>query len=416
MLTLRYDAKHMRIMSIGAITKKCERAKRSLLEDWKSGRQGWLGCPDDAQRVGEIQHLAKEYRRFNTCLVIGIGGSDLGARAAWHALKSRSRGMRLEFAGGNTDPDELKDTLAQLDWRTTLVNVISKSGETLEPMITFFVVREILQKKIGKTFANHIIATTDASRGALRDLANREGYATLAIPETIGGRFSVLTSVGLFPLACAGIDVNKMLRGAREIRNSFLAQSASMNDPVRFGAFHAIGDMRHGRNIHVLMPYSERLKLFAIWYRQLWAESLGKDGKGPTPIAALGATDQHSQLQLYADGPMDKLVTFIEVEQFDSARRVPSTVFPSLNYARRKTFERIIHAERAATAHALAEKGRPNGTLVIPRVDEASFGALCMFFLIATGIAGELYGINTYNEPGVAASKRAAIRMLVRDP
>ena len=130
-----------------------------------------------------------------------------------------------------------------------------------------------------------------------------------------------------------------------------------MNDAIRFGAFHAIGDAHDGRNIHILMPYSERLRLFATWYRQLWAESLGKDGRGPTPIAALGATDQHSQLQLYADGPEDKIVTFIEVERFDSARRVPSTVFPSLNYARRKTFESIIHAERAATAHVLAEKG-----------------------------------------------------------
>ena len=320
-------------------------------------RQGWLGSPDDAESLAEIQRLAKAKRRFTTCLVIGIGGSDLGTRAAWHAIQSRTGGMRLEYAGGNTDPDGLEDTLARIDWKKTLVNIISKSGDTLEPMATFFVVREMLKKKVGRAFADHIVATTDASHGALRDLAIREGLCNARHPKKIGGRFSVLTSVGLFPLCCAGTDVKAMLRGAREIRDAFITQSPSMNDAIRFGAFHAIGDAHDGRNIHILMPYSERLRLFATWYRQLWAESLGKDGRGPTPIAALGATDQHSQLQLYADGPEDKIVTFIEVERFDSARRVPSTVFPSLNYARRKTFESIIHAERAATAHVLAEKG-----------------------------------------------------------
>ena len=167
-------------------------------------RQGWLGSPDDAESLAEIQRLAKAKRRFTTCLVIGIGGSDLGTRAAWHAIQSRTGGMRLEYAGGNTDPDGLEDTLARIDWKKTLVNIISKSGDTLEPMATFFVVREMLKKKVGRAFSDHIVATTDASHGAPRDLAIRRGLCNARHPKKIGGRFSVLTSVGLFPLCCAG--------------------------------------------------------------------------------------------------------------------------------------------------------------------------------------------------------------------
>lgn len=376
--------------------RKLNAAKAKLLDDWKSGRQGWLGSPD--QKV-DFRLSTFDSRHFTTCLVIGIGGSDLGARAVWHALKNRARGMKLEFAGGNTDPDELEATLSRIDWKHTLVNVISKSGDTLEPMAAFYVVRDILKKKVGKNFADHIVATTDENGGALHDLAMREGYATLPVPENIGGRFSVLTNVGLFPMACAGFDVKALLRGAKSVRDDF-------TDASLYAATLVAHHETKGRNIHVLMPYSEQLRLFGTWYRQIWAESLGKDGKGPTPVAALGATDQHSQIQLYMDGPDDKVVTFIEVEKFASRLKVPSHFFGGAS------FEKIIHAERAGTAAALASRKRPSATITIPRVDEGSLGALFMFFMIATGIAGELYGIDTYDQPGVEAGKQRMAALL----
>jgi len=389
-------------------------AKRELLEDWKRGRQGWLGCPDEKKLIARVEALAKKKKAFSTCLIIGIGGSDLGARAAYQALGQDAKGMCLEFLGANTDPDEIDRVLSRLDAKKTLVNIISKSGDTVEPMSTFFVVLEWLQKRVGKKSSQQIVATTDEERGSLRAFALEQGIDMLPVPKNIGGRFSILTPVGLFPLACAGIRIRDLLSGAAEIRAAFM-KSSTGGDPANFAAHHVIGDMVLNRHIHILMPYSSRLEAFGKWFRQIWAESLGKaetrEGKkrhqGPTPIAALGATDQHSQIQLYMEGPEDKLITFIEVEQFTSKLRVPALAkhISSMSFLAGRSFADIIHAEREATSQALAEAGRPNGTLYIKKVDAKSLGALFMFFEIATGVAGSLMNVNTYDQPGVEAGK-----------
>lgn len=429
---IRYDASNMTQKSVGrhgaspqqiqAKQSALARAKATLVKDWKQGAQGWLGCPDDAKLLTEIHRVVQEKKHFTTCLVIGIGGSDLGARAAYQALRHTGKGMLLEFAGGNTDPDELEDVLSRLDLSKTVVNIISKSGDTVEPMSTFFVVRDLLKKKFGKNFSHHIVATTDADCGSLRALAEREGYDTLPIPKNIGGRFSVLTAVGLFPLACAGIDVKKILRGAASVRDDFRKSKA--DTASQFALNQYLSDSERRQSIHVLMPYSSRLEQFGRWYRQIWAESLGKklnvDGDtvnvGPTPIAALGVTDQHSQIQLYVEGPNNKTVTFIEVEKFDSSLSVPvgAKDIKPLAYLSKIPFARIIHAERKGTAEALRLANRPNGTLSIPSISPESIGALFMFFQIATGVAGELYNINTYNQPGVEEGKRVASTLLKR--
>lgn len=429
---IRYDASNMMHKSVGrhgatpqqiqANQSALKRAKATLLKDWKQGTQGWLGCPEDSQLLTEIHRIVQEKKHFTTCLVIGIGGSDLGARAAYQALKHTGKGMTLEFAGGNTDPDELEEILSRLDLSKTVVNIISKSGDTVEPMSTFFVVRELLKKKFGKSFSHHIVATTDADCGSLRALADREGYDTLPIPKNIGGRFSVLTAVGLFPLACAGIDIKKILQGAASVRDEFRRKK---DDIASQHALHQyLADQERRQHIHVLMPYSSRIEQFGRWYRQIWAESLGKktnlDGDtvnvGPTPVAALGVTDQHSQIQLYVEGPNDKTVTFIEVEKFDSSLSVPTGAkdIKPLAYLSKIPFSRIIHAERKGTAEALRLANRPNGTLSIPGINPETVGALFMFFQIATGICGELYGINTYNQPGVEEGKRVASTLLKR--
>ncbi len=423
---IRYDAANMFSLQVGKtgakgdelqkLHPKLTAAKKRVLDDAASKRQGWLALPDDTKMLRRIAQVVKDFSDFQTLLVIGIGGSDLGTRAIYQALGSSRKGMKLVFAGANTDPDELQGILSNLDWSTTLINIISKSGDTIEPMATFLVVYAELKKKLGAAAAGHIIATTDAEKGTLRDMAQREGFRTLPVPSNVGGRFSVLSDVSLFPLACAGIRVQDLLAGARDERDTFLHSKTAGSAPEAFAALQFLAATTRDQPIQVLMPYASSLREFGFWYRQLWAESLGKktdrNGKivhtGPTPIAALGATDQHSQIQLYNEGPFDKTVTFIEIETFRSKLSVPRDAknWPTLAELSGISFETIIHAERSATAESLRANHRPNGTIFLPTLNEKTLGALILFFELATAISGELYEIDAYNQPGVEVGKK----------
>jgi len=426
-----YDATNMMAKAVGRagarpqeirkLTKRLNAAKKAVIRLSKTGSQGWMTLPDDVTMAKRIKAMAAKKKRFTACLVIGIGGSDLGARALYHALSGK--GMDLVFAGANTDPDELACLMSCMDLKRTLVNVISKSGDTVEPMATFLIVRDALIRAVGKArHADHIVATTDAKSGSLRAMAKREGYDTLLVPSNVGGRFSVLSDVGLFPLACAGVDISKILDGARRERNAFLKEQPTANGPTLFAALNHLAFVKRGQQIDVLMPYAESLRQFGFWYRQIWAESLGKrkDRKGRpknvglTPVAALGATDQHSQIQLYNEGPNDKTVTFIRVNAFASGLRIPQSVkeIPKLSYLSGMKLERVIHAEEQGTAEALRRSHRPNGTLLIPSVSPESLGSLIMFFELATAISGELFDINAYDQPGVESGKKAMRRCL----
>ncbi|MEO5927404.1 MAG: glucose-6-phosphate isomerase [Patescibacteria group bacterium] len=402
---------------------RLKRAKEAVIKQAEDGEQGWFFLPDDREMLKRVRTAVEDLRGFTDLLVIGIGGSDLGARALSKALVTeKTNGLRLHFAGANTDPDELSSLLKQLDLKKTAINIISKSGDTVEPMTTFLIVREALIKAVGKSkAASHIIATTDAQSGSLRMLADEEGYVTLPVAGNVGGRFSVLTDVGLFPLAAAGIEIDAILKGAKTVRDSFVREAADKNDACAFAASQ-FAYAEEGKRIQILMPYAERLREVGFWYRQIWAESLGKKtnrkGKivhvGPTPIAALGATDQHSQIQLYTEGPDDKTVTFIEVDSFSETLHVPKSVsaIKPLAYLAGTSLERIIHAEREATAKALTLAGCPNATIHLSSVSPETMGALVMFFELATGISGELYDINAYDQPGVEAGKHAMKKIL----
>lgn len=404
------------------LASRLERAKAAVIMQAEDGEQGWFFLPDDREMVKRVYAVVGAFSHCTDLLVIGIGGSDLGARALSKALvNEKTEGMKLHFAGANTDPDELAAILSRLDLKKTAVNIISKSGDTVEPMTTFLIVREALRKAVGSRYASQIVATTDPRSGSLRALAEKEGYVTLPVAGNVGGRFSVLTDVGLFPLAAAGIDVRSILKGAKSQRDAFVAEKASNNGASLFAASQYLY-AGEGKRIQVLMPYSEQLREVGFWYRQLWAESLGKKMNrkgetvhtGPTPVAALGATDQHSQIQLYTEGPNDKTITFIEVDSFMNDARVPSQAkeVDSLAYLAGVPLSKIIHAEREATATALIVSDRPNATIHLSRISPESMGALVMFFELATGISGELYDINAYDQPGVEAGKKAMKKIL----
>ena len=334
--------------------------------------------------------------------------------------------MGIEFIGANTDPEEIAALLRRVDLKKSVLNIISKSGDTIEPMSAFLLLRQELIKAVGlKRHRDQVIATTDAAKGTLRRIADLEGYRTLPVPADIGGRFSALTAVGLFPAACAGIPVKELLAGAKEVLNEFVSRPVEDNGPLLFAGLHYEAYSRHTQHVTVLMPYAAGLKDLAAWFCQLWAESLGKKHDrhghavfhGLTPVAALGATDQHSQLQLFNEGPLDKVIDFIEVAEFRDKLVVPRP-YPDIEgvaYMAGHSLAEIIHAERRATALSLSKNGRPSGTLRIGAIAPKAIGGLMFFFQLATAAMGELLNINAYDQPGVEDMKKTMYALLGRE-
>ena len=276
-------------------------------------------------------------------------------------------------------------------------------------------------KALGPRWKNNLVVTTDPEDGILRQIVREEGLLSLEVPSGVGGRFSVLTPVGLFPLAMAGVDVKGLLAGAAAMRQRTLEENPWRN-PARLYALTQHLLYQKGCHISVMMPYSDSLYLLADWFRQLWAESLGKRlnsrnevvETGPTPVKALGATDQHSQIQLYAEGPRDKVVTFIRVEEFRAALPVPKGYprIKDLAYLSGHDFGELLNAEQRATAMALARNGRPNCSFILPRIDAQVIGQMIFLLETATAYAGGLFGVNPMDQPGVEEGKRYAYGLM----
>jgi glucose-6-phosphate isomerase len=372
---------------------------------------------------------------FENIVVLGIGGSALGATALLHALRGpdwneRSAEAREHYPRllvlDNVDPHTVGALLDRIDIRRTLFNVISKSGTTAETMAQFMVVRDRLVRAIEDEdgYRRHLLFTTDPEHGVLRDIARRESIATLPIPPAVGGRFSVLSAVGLLPAATVGIDPAALIEGARAMDRRCESADLAENPAGLFAALQWLADTEAGAPIHVMMPYEDRLYSVADWFRQLWAESLGKrhalDGRevfaGPTPVKALGATDQHSQVQLYIEGPFDKTVAFLAVAERDRDLAVPRLYeeIEALGYLGGHTLGELLDAERRATAAALAERGRMNMTLTLPRLDEHALGQLLMMLEIATVYAGALYDVDPLDQPGVELGKQLTYGLMGR--
>ncbi len=379
---------------------------------------GWVGLPEATDALRDVQRFALRQEGATDVLVLGIGGSALGAKALDAALGGS--GARLHFVD-NVEPEPVAALLERLDPATTLVNVISKSGTTAETMAAFLIALDWLRRALGPRWKERVVVTTDPERGVLRPYAAKHGLTAFEIPEDVGGRFSVFSPVGLVPLALAGVDVAELLAGARKA-NQTAREDAAGNLPAQTALAQYLA-WRKGQRISVLMPYSTRLALLPAWFVQLHAESLGKaydrSGSrvhaGSTPLPAVGATDQHAQVQLFREGPFDKLVVFVRHREPDRDLTLPAEEdLEELGYLFGKSLFQLLSAEAAATAHALAAARRPNYTIFLERPDAYHLGWLLQHLMWQTAFLGELFDVNAFDQPGVELGKRYAYALLGR--
>lgn len=393
----------------------------------------WMNLGYNEETLWYVKEFASQIKdKFENILVLGIGGSALGGIAVTEALlkpfwnlltpEQRNNYPRIFFLD-NIDPDTINGLLQVLDLKKTLVNVITKSGSTAETMSQFMIVKNILEQQLGADYRNNIVATTDKKTGILRQISEQEGYKTFVVPDDVGGRFSVFSAVGLLPFAMLGLDIDAMVNGIKDMDLALKNTNIHENIAAQNALIHYLMDTQKGKNLSVMMPYSSRLKYVSDWYVQLWAESLGKNKDnngndvhvGPTPIKALGATDQHSQIQLYNEGPNDKVINFIRVREFDTTLEIPSIFeYTGIGYLGGKTINQLINAEADSTRVALSDYSRPTITITLDRVDAYYVAQLLYMLEVQTAIAGELYNINTFNQPGVEQAKNYTYALMGR--
>lgn len=403
-------------------------------QERKDGKRPYRDLPSKTQTVEQVKKLTAQVKEgCENLVVLGIGGSALGNIALQTALNpymhnldgKQRKGPRL-FVFDNVDPPQFASFLQWADDKLdkTIFNVISKSGRTAETASQFMIVRKLLLDRLGgRGLQNQVIATTDGSKGTLRTIAADAGLRCLEVPNGVGGRFSVLSAVGLFSAAMCGIDIDELLAGARDMdekvsREDFRSNPAALNAAINYHFY------THGKRNSVIMPYSDALKDMADWYRQLWAESLGKKEDldkrqvwiGPTPIRSLGATDQHSQVQLYREGPNDKLFTFLQVKDFDSDFQIGPTpdCAPELGFLAGKKLSALLNNEKKATEYALLHDQRPCLTVLFDQVNAYTVGQFIYLFEVTTSFTGALFHINTYDQPAVELGKEATFALMGR--
>ena len=399
-----------------------------------AGEIGFPHLGDDRGTAAAIAEFARDLRRStDTVFVVGIGGSALGAYALDVALRGphpvqvdkRGKPARPRLVVlDNVEPGVLEAALRSADPKRTTVCVIAKSGSTAETLAAFLIVREWMTRKLGRKARARIVAVTDAHKGDLLAIAKEERYPLFFVPANVGGRFSVFTPVGLVPAALCGLDIGKLLRGVRDATAVAWGQDVAKNPALASALVHYVLDTKQKKTIEVVFAYSSYLWGAAFWYRQLWAESLGKrrdrEGRevfaGQTPVAALGVTDQHSQLQLYIEGPRDKMITFWAVERRRAELKIPRAFpqYDSTGYLGGKKLGDLYDAELTATEAALTEAGRPNCRWTLERLDEYTLGAFFQLLEFQTAFAGELYGVDAFDQPGVELGKKLTYGLMGR--
>ena len=370
--------------------------------------------------------------RFDNVLILGLGGSALGGKAVCEALlppywnfltkEQRNNYPRIFFLD-NIDPDQMNALLKILDLKKTLVNVITKSGSTAEVMAQYMVLKDLMEKELGDDYRKNVIATTDKNIGILKQLSDQEGYKTFYIPDDVEGRFSVFSAVGLLPFALVGINIEEITQGIKDMDLALKNTDINYNIAAQNALIHYLMDVKKGKKISVIMPYSNRLRFVADWYCQLWAESLGKErdknnnivNTGQTPVKAIGVTDQHSQIQLYNEGPNDKIINFLRVKEFDTILEIPNIFeYTGISYLGGKTMNQLFQAEADSTMASLIDYKRPNVTITIPKVTPYYLGQLLYMLEVQTAITGALYNIDAFNQPGVEQSKNYTYALMGR--
>ncbi|HBG26244.1 MAG: hypothetical protein A2Y10_08025 [Planctomycetes bacterium GWF2_41_51] len=414
------------------LEKKTTPLIHQLNTERKAGKVKYRDLPYQTDTVAQVKKIVAQIKGCENFVVLGIGGSALGNIALQTALnpymynldeKQRKGSPRL-FVLDNVDPVQMKSFF---DWLgdkldKTIINVISKSGRTAETASQFMTVCELIENKLGKDkLKDHVVATTDLKAGTLRKITDQFGFRNLEVPDGVGGRFSVLSAVGLLSAAVCGIDIDELLAGAADMDKKvsitdFYKNPAAVNAAINWHYYN------RGKKISVMMPYSYSLKDLSDWYRQLWAESLGKTKDisgndifvGPTPVKALGATDQHSQVQLYREGPNDKLFTFLSVEQFSDDVIIGKSpdIAPELAVLSGHKMSKLINAEKTGTEYAFIASKRPSLTVAFDNVCAYTIGQFIYLFEATTSIAGMLFNINTYDQPAVELGKDATLALM----
>jgi len=374
-----------------------------------------------SQTLEEIKKAAKIIRSGpNHFVHIGIGGSALGAITLINALGD-SRSEAKIYVPDNVDPDWIAEIMRQLDLRRTYMNVVSKSGDTVETISTFAILWEKMRTESGlseEELKQRVFITTNQEKGALAELRKSKGFKPLDLPDVVHGRFSVFSPMGLMTAAVAGVDIGGLLQGARQADQE-TAQFPFMENPARqLAALHYLGQTKKRISDLILLPYSNRLRTVADWYSQLVAESLGKQGQGITPVKALGVTDQHSQLQLYNDGPKNKLIILFSIRKHAETIYIPESIGDNVSYdylSENKTLNELFKAECEATEISLYQNGVPSCHFKLAEVNAFNMGYLLTVLEKTVCILGRLLGVNAFDQPGVEESKKYARAMLGKE-
>lgn len=369
-------------------------------------KYGFISVLDRVEEIQSVKTVFHSIRWAKTLVVIGIGGSDLGARAIQQAIELDEPPMQVLFHGDSTDPVAITRLMRSIEVEETVFCIISKSGETIETISQYVFLKSVVKKKT-EEWSEHFVFITDREKGILREEAQKHHVLTLVIPDDVGGRFSVQTTVGLLPAMAMGVDIDEFLDGGRYAIREFqgIAQEIAKSQFLL---------NKQGIDLAVLMPYAIQLNEFSRWYRQLWAESLGKEGKGILPIQAYGPADQHSQVQFYTQGKLLQSLLFLKIEQREDFP-IEDVDIEAIKYLAGHSFHEILNVEQYATELALKKIGRPSAVLSIEKLNAFGLGALFLLFELTVVYLAEMFEINAFDQPGVEEGKQIMYALLNRD-
>lgn len=424
-LNEKFLSPFVRANEVAQMEAELEAARKTVMDKSGAGSDflGWLDLPVDydKEEFARIKTTAAKIQKScDVLVVIGIGGSYLGARAAIEFVKSpvynnlKKDTPDVYFSGNSISASALADLLRICEGRDVCINVISKSGTTTEPAITFRIFRELLEKKYGKDGARErIFVTTDRARGTLKSFSDEMGYETFVVPDDIGGRYSVLTAVGLLPIAVAGCDIDAMMAGAAEARGKYLSAPLADNASLRYAAIRNIL-YRKGKTTEILAAYEPAAQMFCEWWKQLYGESEGKDNKGIFPASVIFSTDLHSLGQYIQDGVRNLFETVIDVQNAVDNVEVPNDEanVDGLNFLSGTQIHDINRTAMLGTLFAHNDGGVPNTVIEIPDRSEKTFGNLVFFFEFACAVSGYMLGVNPFDQPGVEAYKKNMFALL----